>query len=1114
MSTTQYELNEIIPCLKNTYISSDKNIRMKSEQKLLSLLNENLINFITNILNILKQEKDKNIRLSIILFLKRNISKKIESNSISKENMNSLIQIYLLIMVEQNISNKELDNLKDTFIILLNKIPLQILLEIIEYIKKQITSLSLGSINGIIFILSSLIHSGYKITNDINTFYSIYSSIMILASDIIQNLYNKYSEIDFSKISNEDYIKFNAMFFNIFELFFDSNLKLKKKLKLNEGNEGGMGSILDQDILKLLDKVYNIGIKLLVNLKSNDNNRLISWTGQKNIDKNLNLMKINVLKYINFHINEMNELNLNDLAKENHNQMIKIVMLNLEWIIMNKYSYLIKIETADKNIEYPDYNYSLLITFILIYLKRILTKKIFINEYTIQFNSMFKNILLPLLVTTDIEEESALNNDRINDYIIDMNDIIYTNKQKKIKSQISGMIKKFFAKNPESNIYMIKYTINLIYFLFEETQNLCDKNLLNENDIIILLINSYSKEKVITALFLALNIFHDCENKKNKLQNYDLIDNLYRTIFPLFESHYNVYPLLKYQFIIFIQNYLYKFYYDDILILEKGIKFLFEALFNIQCSLISNCAGDALQNFFEICSEENSHKKGEDNDEDKKNFNLNTTLIKITRNITVEFEKQILGIQIANFFDVLSQIIISFEKTENNFFKNIFTNLCKRINIEAEKNSKLFFVAQEETKKNKNKNNKQIDTKNNSDIIINKCFNIIKILLDNKIFVFNNYDFIENSLRPLLIYMDNPEKIKFDEDIINIIYILMKNREKVIGLGFNLIKNVYKYIDKCGSLFLEVYQLIDKYISYGSIQILTNRVWYEGIFKALMSGIKGDKDKKGILFTCMLIQTWIIHCTNLPKENLNKMFEEIIKNINVILDDYIKTKDIKKNIYCFLGYVTTVFSGLINYQNLVIPILMNYNNEKVLKNWLQIIISKNEVLFEYEIKILIYSICSIVKKGIIEKENYYLIYLGLDLLKCQKYNSNYLLNKNTKKLYNINFITDDDEDKQEEEESEDEEVDAEFKEMKMIIDATSNPIKNIDEFHIFSEMLKYIKFNKNDLYIKWENSLNKEQKDKILKLISTKRVNIHLDGQDKHNVARRIVSIIRNPIAN
>ena len=71
-----------------------------------------------------------------------------------------------------------------------------------------------------------------------------------------------------------------------------------------------------------------------------------------------------------------------------------------------------------------------------------------------------------------------------------------------------------------------------------------------------------------------------------------------------------------------------------------------------------------------------------------------------------------------------------------------------------------------------------------------------------------------------------------------------------------------------------------------------------------------------------------------------------------------------------MGYVTTVFSGLINYDNLVIPILMNYNNEKVLKNWLQIIISENEVLFEYEMKILIYSICSIVKKGIIEKEIY------------------------------------------------------------------------------------------------------------------------------------------------
>ena len=1101
MSTIQLDLNDILTCLQNTYMSPDKNTRMKSEEKLLIGFNENLIDFITNLMNILKQQNDKNIRLSIILFLRRNLSKKIENNLISKDNMNSLIQMYLLIMVEQNISNKELDNLKDTFIILLTNVSAQILIEILEYIKKQITSLSLGSINGIIFILSAIINSAYKNTKDLNIFISIYNSIMILASDILQNLYNKYSDIDISKIDTNDYMKFNGMFYNIFELFFDSNLKLKKK--------SGEGFKIDQDILKILDRVYNIGIKLLVNLKSSDNNRLISWTGQKNIDKNINIMKVNIFKFINLRINEMNEFNVDDLAKENHNQMIKIVMLNLEWIIMNKYSYFIKIETADMNMEYPDYNYTLLLTFIFIYLKRILTKKIFIKDYTSQFNSMYNNILLPLLISTDIEEESALNNETINDYIIDMNDIIYENKNKKIKSQIAAIIKKFYTKNPDCNNHMMKYTINLIYFLFEETQNLCDKNLLNENDIIILLINAYSKEKVISALFLALNIIHDCENKKNKLENYDLIDNLYRTVFSIFEKNQNIYPLLIYQFIIFMRNNLYQFYYDDILILEKAIKYLFEALFNINCALISNSAGYTIQKFFEICAmEDETAKKNGEGEENKKSTNIRNILIRITRNISDKFEKQILGIQIPNFFDVLSQIIMSFEKTENNFFKNIFSNLCYRINLEAEKISQIKFVVQKDSKKNKN--NKEKNNITNQEIIINKCFNIIKLLLNNKIFVFNNYDFIENSLRPLLVYMENPEKIKFDEDIIYIIYILMKNREKVIGLGFNLIKNIYKYIDKCGSLFFEVYQLIDKYMAYGTNQILTNKVWYEGIFKALMSGIKGDKYNKGILYTCMLIQAWIMNCANLPQENLNILIEEIIKNINVILDEYIKTKDMKKYIYNFLGYVTTIFSGLINYEKLVLPILYKYNNEKVLKNWLKIIISENEASFEYEIKILIYSICSIVKKGLIEKEIYYLNYLGLDLLKCQTYNSNYLLNKNSRKI-NINFIDDDDEDKQqEEEEDEEEEIDIELKEIKMIIDATSNPIKNIDEFHTFSEMLKYLKNNNNILYMKWENSLSQEQKEKILKLISTKRINIHINGQDNVNVARRIVSIKRN----
>ena len=1100
MSTILYDSNEILTCLRNTYLSQDKNIRTKSEQKLSSLINQNLLGFVSNLIELFKKESDKNLRLSIILFLKHNIEEKAKNNSIKKQELSPLINGYIPLFVEPNLSKKELNNFKDTFLILLDISSHQILLDVIENLKLELSSLNLGRINGFISILSCLINSSLIEDNKEN-FISIFNPTIIMAEHILQNFYKEYLKFDFSKIDIEDYYKLNNIFFNIFELFFDSNIKAKKLFEK---------IAIDENIIKLLDNVYIIGIKLLVDINAKDDNRIISWSGQKNLDKNLNNMKIVIFKYINLRLVKLKEYNMDKTSIENHNQMIKIVFANLKWVILNKYSYLIKIEISNIINEYPDYSYTLLISFMFIYLKRILSKKNFINEYNSEFKFFFKNVLLPLLILTEDEEKTAIDNDNINDFLIDMNDIIYENKQKNIKSQIAGLIKKIFEKNIEINNFMITYAINLIYFLYEETQHLCDKKLIIESDIIILLIKAYNREKIISMLFLVLNIFN--ENKKiNKEENYDLLDNVFRNIFSIEENNNNIYPLLKFQIIIFIRNYSIKLYLDEINIFEKTIKYLYKALFDTQHLLISNSAADSIQKIFEFdyIPEETEDILDDEEEEQNKKEKINNvkyTLLKLVNDISGTFEKQILETQVPNFFDVLSQILISFEKIENNFFKNIFINICERIKSEAEKNIKIKFVV--ETEKNKNKK----EIYNKQEILINKCFNIIKILLQSKAFVFNNYDLIENSLRPLLDYMEEPKKIKFDEDIIYIIYLLMKERKKVIGIGFNLIKHIYKYINKCESLYLEVYQLLDLYISYGTNQILTNITWYEGIFNALMSGLKGDKTDKGILYTCMIIQTWIIHCTNLPKENLCFLFKQIFTNINSFFDNYNQSNYTNNDIVNFVGYTATVFSGLINYDGIVISFLKEYFNEKVLKNWLKIIIDENDVIFEYEIKILIYSICLIIKKEIFINEIYYFINLGLDLLKCQKRNSLYQLKQKTKKAININFIEDEDEieNNKKEEDSEEEEEDIELKEMKILIEKTSNPIKNLDEFKLFNDMLQYLKNNKNEIYSKWENSLNQVQKEKIIKLIYTKRINIQINDENNIQVARRIVSIKRN----
>jgi hypothetical protein len=82
--STSLNIEEILTNLKNTYQSSDKNVRSQSEKKLSELKDQNIISFSSKLIDLLKlslQEVDKNLRMSIILLLKRSIKERIEKKN-------------------------------------------------------------------------------------------------------------------------------------------------------------------------------------------------------------------------------------------------------------------------------------------------------------------------------------------------------------------------------------------------------------------------------------------------------------------------------------------------------------------------------------------------------------------------------------------------------------------------------------------------------------------------------------------------------------------------------------------------------------------------------------------------------------------------------------------------------------------------------------------------------------------------------------------------------------------------------------------------------------------------------------------------------------------------
>ena len=1074
--SSSFDINEILLCLKNTYSSPDKNIRLQSEQKLSKLKDENIVTFTTKLIDLLKSSKiDHNLKIAIILLLKRGIKEKIEKEELENDSCNKLIQLYITILVNPILTNKELENLSETFGNLLNNTSGEILLEIIKYISKEITSMPLGSVNGVISILLSIIGSK---TLAKKYFLSCLEEVLSLSLSMIQNLYNEYEKINIEQ-NLQDYLKFNDIFSNSFELFFQCNFKASKRF-----------SIKDENTLNSFNNLFIIGAKILVNVKAKDNNRIISWTGNDKIDKNINSMKIKILKFLNLQVNDLPIIIMDKNKIEMHDQLIKIILSNLEWIIMNKYTYLMKLETDSEEQDYPDHYYSLIISYMFIYLRRIFSKDNYISDYTMHYNNMYKNILLPLLLITNIEEEIALDNETFNGYSIDINDIIFDNKEKKIKSSLAGFIKVFCEKNMACYSFMVKYSVGLLDFLVNNINNLNDKSLFDQNDIIILLLKVYPKEKIICALILSLNIISDSSKDKNNYQNELLLRDFFERSFDSFIKNIT-YPCLKHQLILFISNYSLRFFEPDSNAFEANINYIFTSLFEMKYLLISNTSADTIQNFF-------SQKIQEE-------YIVKETLLKVATNNSSNFENYISNTQISNFFDVLYQIMLNFEKTDNEFFKRIFEKVCKRIHVEIERHFRLKFKVKKERNKIKKKANEKTNL-NDYNIIINKCFNIIRMLMHIKDFVINNNELIENSLAPLVSYMNEPAKIEFDEDIITIIYLIIMHNGKLTPLCFSLIKNLYKYCDKVGGLLLDLYLLINACLAYGTEQILLNEEYLLGIISVFNSGINGIKFTNSAFYTCILIQTWLINCTNLPNQYLIQLINTIITKINKIILNYKKTKSLGEELYDYLGYVTLILCGLINYSPIIISQLDQTNNRNSLEDWLTLIGKVNEPGFEYEIKVIIYSICAIIEKGVINGDINYLLNVSVELLKRQENNTKFELKKNSE--LGVNFVNDDEEESENDDDNENEFN--EYKEIKDLISKTINPIKDYDEFNMFRELLTLLKSKRNDIYTAWENSLSQDKKDEVYKIYGTKRITIQNNKNNNIQVARRILTIKRN----
>lgn len=159
----------------------------------------------------------------------------------------------------------------------------------------------------------------------------------------------------------------------------------------------------------------------------------------------------------------------------------------------------------------------------------------------------------------------------------------------------------------------------------------------------------------------------------------------------------------------------------------------------------------------------------------------------------------------------------------------------------------------------------RIKTKNQKDqeysIIINKCFNILRLVCDNKDYILSFHEALESIFKELYDYLKNPKKVEFDEDLVLMLTTCMKHSGKVTNLTFEMLQHMTKFLKKNKGLMLDLYEFMNQIIVNGYSYLCESEEFCEMVYQIYLQSIevplvKDGSDKSPILGSLM-IQTWI-----------------------------------------------------------------------------------------------------------------------------------------------------------------------------------------------------------------------------------------------------------------
>ena len=913
-------IQQILLCLENTYKSPDKEIRKKSEQ-FLKQAEKDLFSHLIQIFSFIKKNTlSKELNNAFIIFIRNSIINKKNSNLLSKENYIELIMLIINIIVDPQYPpqclremNKIFEEIIDNKEFIKDKTFMKNFINLFAS-KLKIGLIQVHSYKSIAYIFENILGSNCIDESNCQYFVDI---VLNCTEEMLNKIINLLGEINVNKIGNNDIeIKNNIQYYLETVKIIYELLLLISVMSQNQFNN------FDKFSDKLMNYFFDSGIKMLT----------INYT---ELYEAIMKMKTKILRYINSLVLNIT-LKFSSKDKKIIDQHKNLITFCIESLKSQNF-FIFNNDNSAQKILIEKFDIQ-----IIIYLYKMVFDSTFSKELSKYLSNITYGIVFPLLISSE-EEISNLENDPYgNNYANFIYDLVNTKSLKQLKTTLSKFISIGCKNNEKYLQFLICYSIDIIQLCIGISQDkILDSSLISQSDTFIFN-NKINEINRVEVCFLVLCIIYKIISKKgNKMNYFEVLFTFTQNNLKNVMEKFIKTSIVKQRICLFLSLYIKDFIELnlDLNIFKDICEFLFYNIFNENEHIAQYESFEAITKILT-----------------NKNFKN-----EITHYLAKKYYEKILSfIETCSnpiFFDMLSEIVSSIEDLDDlqKLLENLFIRIKKEITgVTPRRISQSNYTEMMEQEK--------IITKTNYRLIISKCFSVLHKIFKNEKLILNKYAEIEKYIEPLMKYMKTPNKIDFDDDLIDIMIMIIKTLKYLPNLAINLLPDIGQVMRKNKGITKNLFILINLYIIYSNSEIEKKEEYSKCIFKLYKKSFTNTFSKESPYLCTILIQIWMTFSAIIPKNivlNIISFARERFQDVNLEVKKVIT--DTKKPGFdahvLNLSIINLIICTFVHYSDMVLDII----NIKDLIQYASHIVAYKYHLTLYECKIYVLSLCSILR---------------------------------------------------------------------------------------------------------------------------------------------------------